>query len=222
MKLKVGVMGSASGKLLADPLILGRVQALGRAIAEAGCVLVNGACPGLPDAAAEAAHAAGGLTLGVSPAFSQAEHVHIYTSPIAHYDVILYTGLGLMERDIINIRSSDVVLFVGGGMGTLNELTVAYEERKVIGALTGLGGVSDRLAEVLDLSGRSWRPESMAQDDDPVRLVERVLELYAHYQGPVLESEVGADRPASWDHLEALRRALKRGRDGHADGGSTP
>ncbi len=222
MKLKVGVMGSASGKLLADPLILGRVQALGRAIAEAGCVLVNGACPGLPDAAAEAAHAAGGLTLGVSPAFSQAEHVHIYTSPIVHYDVILYTGLGLMERDIINIRSSDMVLFVGGGMGTLNEFTVAYEERKVIGALTGLGGVSDRIEEVLALSGRTWRPEAMVTDSDPVRLVEQVLALHADYQGPVLESQVGAEKPASWDHLEALRRALKRQRDGQEPEGGQP
>ena len=48
--------------------------------------------------------------------------------------------------------------------GTLHELTVAYEERKVIGALTGLGGVSDRLEEVLELSGRAWRPEAMAAD----------------------------------------------------------
>ena len=220
MKLKVGVMGSASGRLLADPVILDRVQTLGRTIAQAGCVLVNGACPGLPDVAAAAAHAAGGLTLGVSPAFSQAEHVHIYTSPIVHYDLILYTGLGLMERDIINIRSSDVVVFVGGGMGTLNELTVAYEERKVIGALTGLGGVSDKVDEVLSLSGRRWRPECMVQDSDPVRLVERILELHADYQGPVLESQVGADKPPTWNHLEALRRALKRERVVGDDGGT--
>ncbi len=219
MKLKVGVMGSASGKLLADPAIGERVAKLGEAIAKAGCVLVNGACPGLPDAAAAAAHAAGGFTMGISPAFSQAEHIHIYTSPIVHYDIIMFTGLGLMERDIINIRSSDVVLFVGGGMGTLNEFTVAYEERKVVGALTGLGGVSDKIHQVLELSGRHWRPESMVLDDDPVRLVERVLELHADYQGPVLESQVGAEKPASWDHLEALRRALKRDRDGQRGGG---
>jgi uncharacterized protein (TIGR00725 family) len=213
------VMGSASGRLLEDPAVRERVASLGRAIARSGCVLVNGACPGLPDVAAEAAHGAGGFVVGVSPAFSQAEHVHIYTSPIAHYDIVLFTGLGLMERDIINIRSSDVVLFVGGGMGTLNEFTVAYEERKVIGALSGLGGVSDRLEDVLELSGRSWRPESMVVEADPDRLVQRVLQLHADYQGPVLESQVGADKPASWDHLEALRRALKRERDERGDAG---
>lgn len=217
MKLKVGVMGSASGELLADPVIRARVTALGRAIAEAGCVLVNGACPGLPDVAAEAAHRAGGLVVGISPAFSQSEHVHIYTSPIAHYDVLLYTGLGLMERDIINIRSSDVVLFVAGGMGTLNEFTVAYEERKVIGALTGLGGVSDRIDEVLALAGRRWRPKTMVVEAEPLILVQRVLELHAQYRGPVLESQVGADKPASWDHLQALRRALKRDREGEGE-----
>lgn len=210
MKLKIGVMGSASGSLLAKPGIREGVIDLGRAIAEAGCVLVNGACPGLPDLAAQGASEVGGFVLGISPAFSEAEHVHIYTSPIAHYDVILFTGLGLMERDIVNIRSSDIVLFVGGGMGTLNELTVAYEERKVIGALTGLGGISDRVRDVLELSGRTWRPQSMVECAEPRELVRRVLDMHACYQGPVLESQVGAEKPPEWDHLEALRRALVR------------
>ncbi|MFH1469432.1 MAG: hypothetical protein ABIO70_33915 [Pseudomonadota bacterium] len=213
MKIKIGVMGSASGTLLDQARVREQAAALGRAIARAGCALINGACPGLPDAAAAAAHAEGGLVIGVSPAFSLEEHVAVYTSPVAHYDIILYTGLGLMERDIIDIRSSDLVLFVGGGMGTLNEFTVAYEERKVIGALEGIGGISDRIDEVLALTGRPWRPESMVKDSDPDALVRRALALYASYRGPALESQSGADKPPGWDHLEALRAALGRKSD---------
>jgi uncharacterized protein (TIGR00725 family) len=210
MKIKIGVMGSASGTLLDKVRVREQVAALGRAIARAGCVLVNGACPGLPDVAAAAAHAEGGLTIGISPAFSREEHLAVYTSPVEHYDVILYTGLGLMERDIIDIRSSDLVLFVGGGIGTLNEFTVAYEERKVIGALTGIGGISDRLPAVLALCGRPWRPECMLEDSDPEALVRRALEVHARYPGIALESQSGADKPPGWDHLEALRAALGR------------
>ncbi|HUU02168.1 MAG TPA: hypothetical protein VM425_12055 [Myxococcota bacterium] len=38
--------------------------------------------------------------MGISPAFSEREHIEIYGSPIEHYDMILFSGLGLMERDI--------------------------------------------------------------------------------------------------------------------------
>jgi len=87
---------------------------------------------------------------------------------------------------------------------------VAYEERKVIGALTGIGGISDRLPAVLALCGRPWRPECMLEDSDPEALVRRALEVHARYPGIALESQSGADKPPGWDHLEALRAALGR------------
>ncbi|MDP9106175.1 MAG: protein containing YHS domain protein, partial [Candidatus Eremiobacteraeota bacterium] len=42
-------MGSAGGVITEDQLALAR--RLGRRIAELGCVIVTGACPGLPQAA---------------------------------------------------------------------------------------------------------------------------------------------------------------------------
>ena len=133
MKIKIGVMGSASGPTTKSPEAIKKARALGRAIARHQCILITGACPGLPGRAAEGAKHAGGFVFGISPAFSRREHLEIYGSPVAHYDMILYSGMGLMERDIINIRSSDAIALVGGGVGTLNEFTVAYEEKKPIG-----------------------------------------------------------------------------------------
>ena len=45
--------------------------------AEIGCIIVTGACPGLPHAAVLGAHEAGGASLGVSPAHSREEHVEV-------------------------------------------------------------------------------------------------------------------------------------------------
>ena len=42
-----------------------------------------------------------------------------------------------MGRELINIRSSDIVVVVGGRSGTLGEFAIAYEEGKLIGVLTG-------------------------------------------------------------------------------------
>ena len=40
----------------------------------------------------------------------------------------------------------DGVILLGGGAGTLEEITIAYRQEKPIVALTGTGGWADRLA----------------------------------------------------------------------------
>lgn len=194
MRVKIGVMGSASGPTLANERSVRLASDLGHWIAKAGCILVNGACPGLPDHAASAAKKAGGFVLGVSPAFSRREHLETYRSPLECYDVILYTGLGLMERDITNIRSSDAIIVVGGGVGTLNEFTVAFEEKKVVGVLTGSGGVSDHVPAILKMCDRGVAEDRLLFDSDPKRLVSLVLRALETYEGPKHESQVGGEK----------------------------
>ena len=96
--LAIGVMGSASGAYEAE--VLARCTALGRTIAERGCTLITGACPGLSYAAVEGARAAGGLIVGISPGLSRDEHIIKYRSPTEGFDVLIYTGSGLMGREI--------------------------------------------------------------------------------------------------------------------------
>lgn len=67
--LVIGVMGSASGPI--DTAVAGLARELGRAIARAGCTLITGACPGLPQEAVLGAAECGGLVLGISPALSE-------------------------------------------------------------------------------------------------------------------------------------------------------
>lgn len=176
MRLAIGVMGAATGDI--DEQVLERVRRLGEAVARSGCTLITGACPGVPQAAVMGAAACGGLVVGISPALSEEEHLRRYDSPVDGFDVMIYTGSGLMGREVTNIRSSDIVVVAGGHSGTLGEFSIAYDEGRLIGVLTNTGGVADIVAELVDKIDKPTGAVVL-YDDDPIRLISRLLEYYA-------------------------------------------
>ena len=185
-KIKIGVMGSASGPTLEKDGNLEKCEEMGRQIALHDCIFINGACPGLPHYAAQGARIAGGFVMGVSPAFSEAEHVEEYKSPNDSYDLVMFTGLGFMERDIMNIRASDGLIFLGGGIGTINEFTVAYEEGKAIGILTDTGGMSNHFLNMIELADRNITP-NIVTDDNPEKLIKKLLDIIEKHPSPMHE-----------------------------------
>ena len=148
-RMAVGVMGAAGGDLPDE--ICQRVEHFGSLVGKRNHVLVTGAAPGLPQFAVLGAKRAGGIVIGVSPALDLEEHVHKYHSPTRGYDTIIFTGSGLMGREIENIRTCDVVVFAGGRSGTLGEFAIAYDEGKVIGVLCGTGGIADSIEHILKM-----------------------------------------------------------------------
>ncbi len=174
-KMTVGVMGSAGGTL--DEKVRVPVRRLGAAIARRGCVLVTGACPGMPHEAVKGAKEEGGIVVGVSPALNLEEHVTKYHSPTRGYDAIIYTGSGLMGREIENIRSCDVVIFAGGRSGTLGEFAIAYDEAKVIGVLEGTGGITEHLKTIISFV-KKRTGAIVCYDSDPERLLSKLERVY--------------------------------------------
>jgi uncharacterized protein (TIGR00725 family) len=179
----IGIMGAAGGHL--DPEVRARCYQLGKAVAEAGCVLITGACPGLPYDSARGARDAGGLSVGISPALSRSEHVKKYESPVDAYDCIIYTGSGLMGREVHNIHSSDIVIIAGGRSGTLGEFCIAYDEGKLIGVLAHSGGMADELASIVPKLGKMTGSQQI-YEADPTLLVQRCIEAYrsGHFRRP--------------------------------------
>lgn len=183
LALKVGVMGGASGDMTAAALEA--AEALGRAVARAGGVLITGACPGLPLAAARGAKAESGTVVGISPGLSLDEHLYKYRSPVEFHDVLVFTGSGLMGREVVNIRTSDMVVIIGGRSGTLGELAIAYDEGKLIGVVTATGGISDLVRDILAACSKDTGARVL-YDPDPVRLVADMLNVYRteHHRRP--------------------------------------
>ncbi len=188
-RIKIGVMGSAGGNMSAE--IVERCTELGRAIADANCVLVTGGCPGLPHCAIIGSKENGGLTIGVSPALSVEQHVNQYGSPIDHIDVMIYTGAGLMGREVVGVRSCDIIIIVGGRSGTLGEFSIAYDEGRPIGVLTGTGGIADAMDDILRVIEKPTG-SLIVFDDDPRKLINRVLNAYNTHPVHVGEREAAS------------------------------
>jgi uncharacterized protein (TIGR00725 family) len=176
MSITVGVMGSAGDSSPADDknTLFEKANALAKTIATRDLVLLTGATTGIVYVVGKAARDAGVFHLGISPASDSREHVEKHNLPLDACDVIVYTGFGLKGRNVVLVRSCKVVLFIAGAMGSLNEFTIAHDEGKVIGCLTGTGGVADEVNYLLkrfskDTSARVF------QDEDPERLLDACL-----------------------------------------------
>ena len=189
-------MGGAGEGIAIEHLKL--AEQLGESVAQAGCVLITGGCPGLPLAAARGAKRAGGTVVGISPGLSLEEHVMKFESPTIHHDVLIFTGSGLMGREVVNIRSSDIVVIIGGSSGTLGELAIAYDEGKLLGALTGTGGISDMAESILAACNKQTGARVL-YDGDPRKLIERLLAVYQqeHFRRPSVFCRAAANQDAA-------------------------
>jgi len=174
-RFQVGVMGSAGGVLTDEQIDLAR--RVGAAIARSNSVIVTGACPGLPHAAVLGAHAADGVSLGISPAHSREEHLEDYESPVEPYTTMVYTGSGLMGREVENIHSSDFVIFIGGRSGTLGEFAIAFDEGKLIGILRDSGGIANQLSYIASIVDKRTGAV-LIEDTEPERLVAHCMERF--------------------------------------------
>jgi len=192
MKFTIGVMGASGGDL--DDAVRAKAYRLGEAIAERDAVLITGGCPGLPYEAVRGAKTKGGLVVGISPGLSIEEHRGKYRSPVDGFDVLVYTGSGLMGREITNIRSCDIVVIVGGRTGTLGELAIAYDEGRLIGVLTGTGGITDVVETIIRVSGK-LTGACILYDDDPTRLVDRLIAYFRteHFRKPSCFCDASAE-----------------------------
>lgn len=174
-RIKIGVMGSAEPAASSQVDEIG--HALARAIAERNLILLTGATTGLIYSFGRRAREAGAFHLGISPGANEQEHREQYGLPTDACDVIVYTGFGLKGRNVVLVRSCDVVLFVAGSIGSLNEFTIAYDEGKVIGCLSGTGGVADQAQRIVERFNKPTKAR-IVQDEDPERLLNACLAPY--------------------------------------------
>jgi len=190
--MTVGVMGASGGVIL--PEVSRKVYDLGKEIARRGYVLITGACPGLPHEAVRGAKSAGGFVVGISPALNIEEHVLKFQSPTWGYDAMIYTGSGLMGREIENIRSCDVVVFAGGRSGTLGEFSIAFDEGKVIGIMDQTGGITMHLRTIVSFINKDTG-SVIVSSADPVDLIDQLEHVYKTQILPRYDALLAAKSP---------------------------
>ena len=91
--------------------------AVGRMLAERGCVLVCGGLGGAMAAACRGAREAGGVTIGIIPGYED-------RAANPWVDHVICTGLG-QARNTLVAATGQALIVVGGGWGTLSEIALA-------------------------------------------------------------------------------------------------
>ena len=113
MKIFIGVIGTSQ----ANNEELKIAEEVGKEIAKKNGVLVCGGEGGVMEAACKGAKSAGGLTIGIIPGFGARD-----ANP--YVDVPIVTGMS-HARNIIVVRTSNAIIAIGGGYGTLSEIAFA-------------------------------------------------------------------------------------------------
>src|SRR3989344_457019 len=142
-KIQIGVMGSCADLKYTKQLEK-LAKEMGYWIAKKKAVLIFGAekdLDSLSTAACRGAKKAGGLTVGIT--YGSGLDVREKDA-----DVVIATGLVRGGgRELTLGLSCDVIITIGGGSGTLNEIVVAYQAGIPVVVLKDSGGWSDKLAE---------------------------------------------------------------------------
>lgn len=110
---------SVAGAGNATPAETEWAEAVGRGIAKLGAVLVTGGRGGVMEAASRGAAQAGGETIGILPGLNRCEG-----NP--HVRIPIPTGLGDL-RNFLVARSGEVLVAIGGRLGTLSEVAIALK-----------------------------------------------------------------------------------------------
>jgi uncharacterized protein (TIGR00725 family) len=178
--VKICVSGSAATDSV-GLAIFEEAKEVGREIARHGGIITSGATTGFPFHATMGAKDECGFSIGFSPASTEQEHLETYKLPLEYMDVVVYTGFGYSGRDLLLVRSSDAVIIGPGRIGTLNEFSVAFEDRRPIGVLEGSWQTDEFLRQVIDAANRP--NPNIIFDSDPKAIVERLIEMVAKQRG---------------------------------------
>lgn len=121
----IGVIGASRPS--SDGLYM--AEAVGRAIAVRGAVLVCGGLGGVMEAAAKGASEAGGTVLGILPGPDR-------LSANPYVTLAVPTNMG-HARNVIIAHTADVLIAVEGEYGTLSETAIGLKLGKQVFALPG-------------------------------------------------------------------------------------
>lgn len=168
---KVGVIGY-SGSLEFEPILslFPTCYALGMELGKKYTVFTGGR-DGVMEIISKGVKEVGGVSIGVLPWEG--------TDANAYNTLTINTGLDFEMRSFILVKSVDVVVSIGGEIGTAIEIMAAYANKKPVILLRGTGGWTDRFASVLIdkryLDNRKLAPVYEASNvDEVVEIIEEI------------------------------------------------
>ena len=143
-------------------------------MAKQGVVVVTGGKGGVMERSAKGAKKAGGLTVGVISGGKRFKS-NKFT------DVEILTGMDSKGLDeIFLVLMCDALITIGGGAGTLQEITVAYRNKKPVIILENSGGWSEKIQEEYLDERRTVQIKRAKSPEEAVKLaIKNINKIYA-------------------------------------------
>lgn len=182
-KLKIAVIGSSRYDEI-DDVHKKIAYDIGKVVADNECILLTGGGKGVSEFAVNGAKDNYGFCIGISPADNYKNHVDLFKNPVDSFDALIFTGFGHKGRNVVLIRSCDAVIALDGGIGTLNELTIALDEGKDVGILKNPGlTISYFLDFYNKISNQRKFSGTIVIKDRPEELIRALIESSKTHMG---------------------------------------
>lgn len=185
MKYKIGVFGSSAGDM---DKVMPKAKELGKAFHKFNdqIILVNGACAGLPYIVAKKAKEGGVEIWGFSSSVDEKKQRGEYSDDdLSMYSKITYVPADFpgidndryckKYRNVVATSSCDAGIIISGRWGSLNEFTNLVDFQKIVGVLTGTGGIADELPELAKKISKSGQGKIIFESN-PEKLIRKIIE----------------------------------------------
>lgn len=178
---KIAIFGSATKE---NNKIIEKAKKVGRELANGKAIVINGATSGIPYSVAYEAYINGAKIWGFSPASNLKGQKKFFPSDKIKYSKLVFipsnyefknnADVCKKYRNVTTTATCDAGIIIAGRWGTMNEFTNLKDMGKVIGVLTGSGGIADEINKL----NKKINKESLARlvfDSDPESLVRKVI-----------------------------------------------
>lgn len=181
---KIGIFGSSTTEIEVNTIE--KAKELGRALNKHKIIIITGACSGLPYFAAYQGSKSGNPVWGYSPKFDlNGQKEFTPKDDLSIYKKIIFVPRDFefskdeqvckKYRNVISTANCDAGIIIAGRYGTLNEFTNLYDMGKVIGVLTGTGGIADELPTLSKKVNKKSKAKVLF-DATAKRLVQKVFD----------------------------------------------
>lgn len=185
MKYKIGIYGSAAD---VKESAIKKAMKLGKELGKFKdkIIVINGAAAGIPSAITQEAINMGVEAWGYSAAVSRTEHDQPITNgdDVSKYAKVFYIPKDFAlhydiqacrkYRNVTSTANCDAGIIISGRWGTMNEFTNLYDMGKVIGVLTGTGGIADELEKLMQKIVKKSKAKVFFESS-PKRLLKKVM-----------------------------------------------
>lgn len=152
-------------------------ERLGKALIDEGYRIQHGGMSGIMEAVSKGAKQSSnykeGMVVGIIPGFNPDE-----ANP--YVDIVIPTGLNIMRNAIV--ANADAVIAIGGGAGTLSEMAMAWQMKRMIIAYN-IEGWSGKLAgKKIDNKTRvSWDGDKIFKVSNEEEVIDVLNKCWEYY-----------------------------------------